>query len=102
MDASQLAQVEALCETLYTGIPAKLPANGGATTVTRQEAQQRLLSLQTDAKFIPQCQYIVDNSKSQYARLVASRLTLVRRGFNSRPEIVSARAGRDVAKPIPR
>jgi exportin-7 len=74
MDASQLAQVEALCETLYTGIPAKLDRGVGAevVAVSRQEAQQRLLSLQTDAKFIPQCQYILDNSKSQYARLVAS------------------------------
>jgi exportin-7 len=69
MDASQLAQVEALCEALYTGVPAKL--NGGEA-VSRQEAQQRLLSLQTEAKYIPQCQYILDNSKSQYARLVAS------------------------------
>ncbi len=73
MDASQLAQVEALCETLYTGIPTKLGGRGGTElAVSRQEAQQRLLSLQTDAKFIPQCQYILDNSKSQYARLVAS------------------------------
>ncbi|KAL7575724.1 hypothetical protein ACA910_003058 [Epithemia clementina (nom. ined.)] len=69
MDAQQLAQVEALCETLYTGVPAKFD---GGEPISRQEAQQRLLSLQTDAKFIPQCQYILDNSKSQYACLVAS------------------------------
>jgi exportin-7 len=68
MDASQLAQVEALCETLYTGIPANI--DGG--TISRNEAQQRLLSLQSSAEFIPQCQYILDNSQSQYARLVAS------------------------------
>jgi exportin-7 len=68
MDAAQLAQVEALCETLYTGVPTK----NGSTEVTRQEAQQRLLSLQSNAEYIPQCQYILDNSKSQYARLVAS------------------------------
>lgn len=68
MDAQQLAQVEALCETLYTGVPAKL--EGAA--ISRNEAQQRLLSLQSNAEYIPQCQYILDNSNSQYARLVAS------------------------------
>lgn len=68
MDAAQLAQVEALCETLYTGVPST--SNG--ETITRNEAQQRLLSLQTSAEYIPQCQYILDNSNSQYARLVAT------------------------------
>jgi exportin-7 len=68
MDASQLKQVEALCETLYTGVPTKM----GDTTITRQEAQQRLLSLQSSPEFIPQCQYILDTSQSHYARLVAS------------------------------
>ena len=73
MDAAQLAQVEALCETLYTGIPTKMTNGDGSTSeVTRQEAQQRLLSLQSNAEYIPQCQYILDNSTSQYARLVAS------------------------------
>lgn len=70
MDSSQLAQVESLCETLYTGVPAKL--NGTNETVSRAEAQQRLLSLQSNAEYIPQCQYILDNSTSQYARVVAS------------------------------
>lgn len=69
MDAQQLAQVEALCETLYTGMPS---TPDGGERVTRQEAQQRLLSLQSSAEYIPQCQYILDNSNSQYARLVAS------------------------------
>ena len=68
MDASQLAQVEALCEALYTGVP----ANIDGASISRNEAQQRLLSLQSSAEFIPQCQYILDNSQSQYARLVAS------------------------------
>lgn len=68
MDAAQLAQVEALCEALYSGVPAKV----GNETIGQQEAQQRLLSLQSSAEFIPQCQYILDNSNSQYARLVAS------------------------------
>lgn len=81
MDAGQLAQVEALCETLYTGAPAKL--DGGE--VSRQEAQQRLLSLQTNAEYIPQCQYILDNSTSQYARLVASNslIELITTHWNS-------------------
>ena len=70
MDAQQLTQVEALCETLYTGVPAKL--EGSDHPITRPEAQQRLLSLQSNVEYIPQCQYILDNSNSQYARLVAS------------------------------
>lgn len=81
MDAQQLKQVEALCETLYTG---PTIAEGGET-ITLYQAQQRLLSLQSSAEFIPQCQYILDNSASQYARLVASNsLTeLVTRHWNS-------------------
>ena len=69
MDAQQLKVVEALCETLYTGAPA---TGDSGEPVTRQEAQQRLLSLQSSADYIPQCQYILDNSNSQYARLVSS------------------------------
>eukprot|EP00559_Dactyliosolen_fragilissimus_P000768 CAMPEP_0184866004 /NCGR_PEP_ID=MMETSP0580-20130426/20229_1 /TAXON_ID=1118495 /ORGANISM="Dactyliosolen fragilissimus" /LENGTH=390 /DNA_ID=CAMNT_0027365433 /DNA_START=294 /DNA_END=1462 /DNA_ORIENTATION=+ len=68
MDAQQLSQVEALCETLYTG--ASSTDNG--KQISRSEAQNRLLSLQSSADYIPQCQYILDNSSSQYARLVAS------------------------------
>jgi len=81
MDASQLAQVEALCEALYTGVPAKLDSG----PVTRQEAQQRLLSLQSNAEYIPQCQYILDNSSSQYVRLVASNslIELITTHWNS-------------------
>lgn len=81
MDAAQLAQVEALCEALYTGVPAKLETG----EVTRQEAQQRLLSLQSSADYIPQCQYILDNSTSQYARLVASNslIELITTNWNS-------------------
>jgi exportin-7 len=70
MEASQLAQVEALCETLYTGVPTKSADTG--ETITRNEAQQRLMSLQSSAEYIPQCQYILDKSASQYARLVAT------------------------------
>jgi len=67
MDAQQLAQVESLCETLYTGKSTK-----GEEQVSRQDAQARLLSLQDSADYIPQCQYILDHSTSDYARLVAS------------------------------
>ena len=63
MDAAQLAQVESLCETLYTG------KSSNGEKFTREEAQSRLLSLQSAASFIPQCQYILDRSKSQYALL---------------------------------
>jgi exportin-7 len=38
----------------------------------RQNAQQQLLSLQSSANYIPQCQYILDNSQSSYALFVAS------------------------------
>lgn len=69
MDAQQLSQVESLCETLYVGTPSK-GENG--ETINRKEAEARLLSLQTSPDFIPQCQYILDNSSSQYAKLVAS------------------------------
>jgi exportin-7 len=69
MEPAQLAQVEALCETLYSGVPA---AGENGERISRQEAQQRLLSLQSSAEYIPQCQYILDNSKSQYAKLVAT------------------------------
>ena len=68
MEPQQLAQVEALCETLYTGAP----ASEDGKPITRQDAQTRLLSLQSSADYIPQCQYILDHSNSQYARLVAS------------------------------
>jgi exportin-7 len=68
MDTAQLVQVEALCETLYTGVPSNIEGE----LVSRPAAQQRLLSLQSSADFIPQCQYILDHSNSQYARLVAS------------------------------
>jgi exportin-7 len=67
MDAAQLAQVEALCEALYTG---KSP--DPKDPISRQDAQARLLSLQSSAEYIPQCQYILDHSSSDYARLVAS------------------------------
>lgn len=78
MEPAQLAQVEALCETLYTGQPT-IGENG--EQISRNEAQQRLLSLQSSAENIPQCQYILENSQSQYARLVAT---------NSLTELITA------------
>ena len=69
MDAQQLSQVESLCETLYLNPPCR-GENG--EQIDRKEAESRLLSLQTSADFIPQCQYILDHSTSQYAKVVAS------------------------------
>lgn len=64
------AQVESLCETLYNGASSTTVIDG--QRITRQDAQARLLTLQSSADFIPTCQYILDNSQSHYARLVAS------------------------------
>lgn len=69
MDTQQLIQVEALCETLYTG---KTATSETGEPINRADAQARLLSLQSSADYIPQCQYILDNATSQYALLVAS------------------------------
>ncbi|KAG7356805.1 Importin-beta N-terminal domain containing protein [Nitzschia inconspicua] len=69
MELAQLKQVEALCETLYTGMPT---TGENGEPITRNEAQQRLMSLQQSAEYIPQCQYILDNSQSQFAKLVAT------------------------------
>eukprot|EP01041_Mallomonas_annulata_P002473 gene2473-4803_t len=62
MDASQLAQVESLCEALYNG----------SSQVARSEAQLKLLTLQSSADYIPQCQFILDNSSQPFAQLLAS------------------------------
>ena len=69
MDAQQLAQVESLCETLYTGATS---TDESGNPISRADAQSRLLSLQSSADYIPQCQYILDQSQSHYARLVAA------------------------------
>ncbi|KAJ1421190.1 armadillo-type protein, partial [Ochromonadaceae sp. CCMP2298] len=62
MDQGQLAQVEELCKALYQGTSSSM----------RAEAQQQLLTLQSSVDFIPQCQFILDNSSLPYAQLVAS------------------------------
>ncbi|CAN0349584.1 unnamed protein product, partial [Ectocarpus sp. 12 AP-2014] len=61
-DGAQLVQVEALCETLYNS----------TDEAARSHAQNQLLSLQTSAERIPQCQYILDHSENAYALLLAS------------------------------
>jgi exportin-7 len=62
MDQAQLQQVEALCHHLFEGTSA----------VQRAEAQQSLLVLQSSLEYIPQCQFILDNSTQTYAQLIAS------------------------------
>lgn len=62
MDQAQLQQVEKLCTALYLG----------RSNEERAEAQQQLLTLQSTADFIPQCQFILDNSLQPYAQLVAA------------------------------
>jgi exportin-7 len=62
MDQAQLMQVEKLCQALYTGTSPEM----------RAEAQQQLLTLQSTADFIPQCQFILDNSSHVYAQVVAT------------------------------
>lgn len=62
MDQSQLASVEAFCDALYVGTDA----------ARRAQAQSQLLTLQSSADFMPQCQYILDNSQQPYAQLLAS------------------------------
>jgi len=62
MNQEQLSQVESLCEILYNS----------SNPQDRAHAQQQLLSLQSSAEYIPQCQYILDNSSNSYALLLAS------------------------------
>ena len=68
MDDQQLSQVERLADTLYTGSSTQIDGE----IIDRTKAQARLLSLQSSAEFIPQCQYILDRSQNQYACLVAA------------------------------
>ncbi|TDH72778.1 hypothetical protein CCR75_000536 [Bremia lactucae] len=62
MDANQLRELETLCRVLYES----------TNEVERAHAQQAVLILQSSAEYIPQCQYVLDNSSSPYALLVAS------------------------------
>jgi hypothetical protein len=82
MDSNQLTQVESLCHALYLG----------TSPDARAEAQQQLLTLQSSAEFIPQCQYILDNSTQPYAQLLASNslealITLFWNNFNTEQKL---------------
>lgn len=75
MDQSSLTQIEGLCDALYQGSNPSL----------RAEAQQKLLLLQSSIEYIPQCQFILNNSKNHYAQsLAASSLeALITQFWNS-------------------
>ena len=62
MNNEQLAEVERLCGVLYQGTnPAGLA-----------DAQTQLLQLQSNAEFIPQCKFILDNTQQPFAQILAS------------------------------
>jgi len=75
MDPAQLRQVEELANALYTS----------SSTSARNDAQSRLLSLQTSPQNIPTCQQILDSSQQPYALLVASNslMSLITGHWNS-------------------
>jgi len=62
MEPAQLAQFEAYCAQLYTS----------ADPSERNNAELALVQLSTAPEYIPQCQYVLDNSKQAYAQLVAA------------------------------
>ena len=62
MDENQLRHVESLCNALYAG----------TSSNERAAAQEQLLTLQSSADCIPQCQFILDHSTQPYAQLLAS------------------------------
>lgn len=57
-----LAQLESLCERLYNS----------ADPAERSHAEQTLLCFSTSTEYISQCQFILDNSSSPYAQVLAS------------------------------
>jgi len=59
MDQNQLAQVEKLCQALYQGLQ-----------VLKERSSTAIADLQSTADFIPQCQFILDNSSNPYAQLL--------------------------------
>jgi exportin-7 len=61
MDPNQLAEVERLCLIVYRGTE---PQNMAT-------AEAQLTEIKSSIDFIPQCQYILDNSSSKYAQLLA-------------------------------
>ncbi|CCI50333.1 unnamed protein product [Albugo candida] len=62
MDATQFRNLENLCTLLYES----------SNESERNQAQQYVLVLQSSVEYIPQCQYVLDNSSSPYALVVAS------------------------------
>ena len=74
MDANQLAQVEHLCQIIY----------GGSEPARMKEAEVQVLGLQSSVEFVPQCQFILDNTKLNYAQLLAAKSleTLVTKFWN--------------------
>jgi len=62
MNEAQLIEVERLCNIIYA---ATEPA-------AMKDAQMQVLQLQSSAEFVPQCQFILDNTKLNYAQLLAS------------------------------
>ena len=62
MNLDELAHVEAMCSALLEG----------HNEAARSEAQEQLNALQSSTDFIPQCQFILDNSTQWCAQVVAS------------------------------
>jgi exportin-7 len=62
MNEGQLAEVERLCNIIYA---ATEPA-------AMKDAQMQVLQLQSSAEFVPQCQFILDNTKLHYAQVRSS------------------------------
>jgi exportin-7 len=61
MDLGQLAQVEKLCETLYSSA-------GGEV---HRDAQQQLSTLHSSADYLPQCLFMLQNSAQPFCQVVA-------------------------------
>lgn len=57
-----LAQLEVLCERLYTS----------QDSTERAHAERTLKCFSTNADYISQCQYILDNASTSYALMMAS------------------------------
>ena len=58
----ELTRIEGLCDQLYSG----------QNSQQVEFAQSQLSLLQSSVSYIPQCQFILDNSQNPYAILVAS------------------------------
>lgn len=63
MDPAQMKQMEALCDVLFAP---------GSTPAAKKSAGTTLMVLGSAAKYIPQCQTILDKSTNQYALYVAA------------------------------